>query len=215
MRLIHPRKVGLLLVSALLASGLWMLVAGERTVERTMRIPLEFTNLPPRLEPIGDAPDAVDVRIRGASAALGRLSAGDLLAVMDLRQARAGSRLFHLDATDVRAPFSVEIVQVQPTSVAMAFEPTETKIVMVTPRIEGEPAPGLSIGAITSDPPTVVIAGPATAVRGLNEAITEPVSIAKATATVTDVATVGVVDPTVRVPSTRSVRVTVTLVRER
>ena len=71
-----------------------------------------------------------------------RLSAGELLAVMDLRQARAGARLFHLDATDVRAPFSIEILQVQPTSVALAFEPTETKIVMVTPRIEGEPAPG-------------------------------------------------------------------------
>jgi len=215
MRLIHPRKAGLLLVSALLATGLWMIVAGERTVERTMRIPLEFTNLPPRLEPIGDAPDAVDVRIRGASAALGRLSAGDLLAVMDLRQARAGSRLFHLDATDVRAPFSVEIVQVQPTSVAMTFEPTETKIVMVAPRIEGEPAEGMRIGAITSDPPTVVIAGPASAVRGLTEAITGPISIANATDTVTDVATVGVVDPTVRVPSTRSVRVTVMLVKDR
>jgi YbbR domain-containing protein len=215
MRLIQPRKAGLLLVSALLATGLWMIVAGERTVERTMRIPLEFTNLPPRLEPIGDAPDAVDVRIRGASAALGRLSAGDLLAVMDLRQARAGSRLFHLDATDVRAPFSVEIVQVQPTSVAMTFEPTETKIVMVAPRIEGEPAEGMRIGAITSDPPTVVIAGPASAVRGLTEAITEPISIANATDTVTDVATVGVVDPSVRVPSTRSVRVTVMLVKDR
>ncbi len=103
----------------------------------------------------------------------------------------------------------------QPTSVAMTFEPTETKIVMVAPRIEGEPAAGMRIGAITSDPPTVVIAGPASAVRGLTEAITEPVSIANATDTVTDVATVGVVDPTVRVPSTRSVRVTVTLVKSR
>ena len=215
MRLIHPRKAGLLLVSALLATGLWMIVAGERTVERTMRIPLEFTNLPPRLEPIGDAPDAVDVRIRGASAALGRLSAGDLLAVMDLRQARAGSRLFHLDATDVRAPFSVEIVQVQPTSVAMTFEPTETKIVMVAPRIEGEPAAGMRIGPISSDPPTVVIAGPASAVRGLTEAITEPVSIANATDTVTDVATVGVVDASVWVPSTRCVRVSVMVVKDR
>ena len=215
MRLIHPRKLGLMAVSAIFSTGLWMLVAGERTVERTMRIPLEFTNLPPRLELIGDAPDAVDVRVRGASAALGRLSAGDLLAVMDLRQARAGSRLFHLDATDVRAPFSVEIVQVQPTSVAMAFEPTETKIVRVAPRIEGEPALGMRIGAITSDPLTVVIAGPASAVRGLNEAITEPVSIANATETVTDIATVGVVDPTVRVPSTRNVRVTVALVKDR
>jgi YbbR domain-containing protein len=213
MRVLQPRKLGLMVVSAMLSALLWVLVAGERTVERTMRIPLEFGNLPPRLELVGDAPDAVDVRIRGASTALARLSAGDLLAVMDLRQARAGSRLFHMDATDVRAPFSVEILQVQPTSVALAFEPTETKIVMVAPQIEGEPAPGLSVGAITSDPPTVVIAGPASAVRGLAEAITEPVSIANATATVTEVATVGVADPTVRVPSTRSVRVTVTLVK--
>jgi YbbR domain-containing protein len=211
MRLIHPRKIGLMLVSALLSAALWLLVAGERTVERTMRIPLEFTNLPPRLEPVGDTPDAVDVRIRGASAALGRLSAGDLLAVMDLRQARAGARLFHLDASDVRAPFAIEIVQVQPTSLAMSFEPTETKIVRVSPRIEGEPAPGVRVGAVTSDPPTVVIAGPATAVKALSEAITEPISIANATETVTEIATVGVADPTVRVPSTRSVKVTVTL----
>jgi YbbR domain-containing protein len=214
MRFFRPRKLGLMFVSALLAAVLWMLVAGERTVERTMRIPLEFTNLPPRLELIGDSLDAVDVRIRGASAALARLSAGDLLAVMDLRQARAGTRLFHLDASDVRAPYSVQIVQVQPTSVAMAFEPTETRIVMVAPRVEGEPAPGLRIGSISSDPRTVVVAGPATAVRELSEAITEPVSIAGATDTVTEVVTVGVVDPTVRVPSTRSVRVTVTLVKD-
>jgi YbbR domain-containing protein len=214
MRFFRPRKLALMFVSALLAAVLWMLVAGERTVERTMRIPLEFTNLPPRLELIGDAPDAVDVRIRGASAALARLSAGDLLAVMDLRQARAGSRLFHLDATDVRAPFSVQIVQVQPTNVAMAFEPTETKLVMVAPRVEGEPAPGLRIGSISSEPPQVVVAGPATAVRELSEAITEPVSIANVTDTVTEVVTVGVADPTVRVPSTRSVRVTVTLVKD-
>jgi YbbR domain-containing protein len=200
-----------MLVSVLLSVALWLLVAGERTVERTMRIPLELTNLPPRLEPVGATPDAVDVRVRGASTALGRLSAGDLLAVMDLQQARAGSRLFHLDPSDVRAPFSVEIVQVQPTSIAMSFEPTETKIVMVTPQVEGEPAPGRRIGAITCDPPTVVIAGPATAVRALNEAITEPVSVANATDTVVEVVTVGVIDPIVRVPSTRSVTVTVTL----
>jgi YbbR domain-containing protein len=213
MRVLRPRKIGLMLVSALLSAGLWMLVAGERTVERTMRIPLEFTNMPPRLELIGDTPDAVDVRVRGASAALGRLSAGDLLAVMDLRQARAGSRLFHLDASDVRAPLSVEVMQVQPTSVALEFEPTETKIVRVSPRIEGQPAPGMNVGAVTSDPPTVVIAGPATAVKDLTEAITEPVSIANASDTVSEIVTVGVEDSTVRVPSTRSVRVTVTLVK--
>ena len=63
--------------------------------------------------------------------------------------------------------------------------------------------------------PWAALPGPASAVRGLTEAITEPISIANATDTVTDVATVGVVDPSVRVPSTRSVRVTVMLVKDR
>ncbi len=75
----------------LLATGLWLLVAGEQTVERTMRIPLEFTNLPAHLELAGDAPETVDVRVRGASASLSRLTTGDLMAVLDLRQAKPGS----------------------------------------------------------------------------------------------------------------------------
>lgn len=213
MRRIGARKLGLMLVSALLSGGLWLLVAGEQTVERTMRIPLEFTNLPAHLELAGDAPESVDVRIRGASAALSRLTAGDLLAVLDLRLARPGPRLFHLQGRDIRAPFSVEIVQVLPSSMAMTFEPSETKIVAVAPRVEGEPAAGFRIGSIASDPPTVTIAGPATAVRALTEAITEPVSIAGAAASVTEVATVGVVDPTVRVRSPQSVRVSVSVTR--
>ena len=213
MRWLRPRKIGLMLVSALLASGLWLLVAGEQTVERTMRIPLEFTNLPAHLELAGDAPEGVDVRIRGASAALSRLTAGDLLAVLDLRLARPGPRLFHLQGGDIRAPFSVEVVQVLPSSMAMTFEPSETKTVMVAPRVEGEPAAGFRIGSISSDPATVTIAGPATAVRGLTEAITEPVSIAGATASVNEMATVGVVDPTVRVHSPQTVRVSVTVSR--
>lgn len=213
MRRFRLRKVALMAVSLALSAGLWALVAGEQAVERTMRVPLEFSNQPPRLEPVGDVPSVVDVRIRGASAAVSRLAAGDVLAALDLRQARAGFRLFHLGPSDVRAPFSVEIVQVMPSSVALRFEPTETKLVRVAPSVEGQPAPGFRVGTVTADPPTVVVAGPRSALLGLTEAITEPVSVEGATGPVTDDATVGVVDPSVRLPSVRAVRVTVTLER--
>ena len=213
MPLRRARRFGLMLVSLVLATGLWLLVAGEQTVERTMRIPLEFTNLPAHLELAGDAPETVDVRVRGASASLSRLTTGDLMAVLDLRQAKPGLRLFHLQGADVRAPLSVEIVQVQPSSVAMTFEPSETKIVPVSPRVEGQPASGFRLGAISSQPATVVVAGPSTALRRLTEAITEPVSVAGALAPVTEVVTVGVVDPTIRVQATQSVRVTVEVMR--
>ena len=68
------RHLGLKFLSIALAALLWLLVSGERIVERAMRIPLEFTNLPAQLEVVGDAPNVVDVRLRGSSGALSRVT---------------------------------------------------------------------------------------------------------------------------------------------
>jgi YbbR domain-containing protein len=203
------RRLGLKVVSLVLAALIWLVVSGEQIVERAFRIPLEFTNLPAALELAGDAPIVVDVRVRGSSGALSRLSAGELVAVLDLRQARPGQRLFHVTGTEVRAPFGIEVVQVTPSSLAMTFEPSATREVTISPTVEGQPADGFEVRSITTDPPAVVVAGPATAVKATREAITEPVSVANATATVTEVVNVGVADPAVRLRSTQSVRVTV------
>ena len=92
-----------------LAVLLWLTVAGEHTVERSLRVPLEFRNVPPALEIVGNAPDNVDVRVRGSSALLSRLQAGEIVAVLDLGSARSGSRLFHIRNDEVRAPFGVEV----------------------------------------------------------------------------------------------------------
>ena len=67
-----------------------MVVSGEETVERGLRVPLELQQFPAGLELQGEAPSTVDVRVRGASGALSRVGAGDVVAVLDLRGARAG-----------------------------------------------------------------------------------------------------------------------------
>ena len=54
-------------MSVALAALLWLVVAGEQTVERALRIPLEFTNMPAQLELVGEPPTVVDVRVRGSS----------------------------------------------------------------------------------------------------------------------------------------------------
>ena len=53
-----------------------MVVAGEETVERGLRVPLELQQFPAGLELKGDAPSLVDVRVRGASGALVAAGAG-------------------------------------------------------------------------------------------------------------------------------------------
>ncbi len=88
----HPfRNLGLKFLSTLVAILLWLVVAGERVVERVMRAPVEFQNLPAGLELVGNPPDTVEVRLRGSSGALSRMAAGDMSAVLDLRRrGRAG-----------------------------------------------------------------------------------------------------------------------------
>jgi YbbR domain-containing protein len=211
MPLLKIRYVGLKIVSLVLAALLWLLVSGEQTVERALRIPLEFTNLPSQLELVGEPPAVVDVRVRGSSGTLSRVSAGELAAVLDVRTARAGDRLFHLTAEDVRAPFGVDVVQVTPASVSLTFEESLSKTVGVKVRIEGEPASGYAVGGVTVDPPTVAIVGPASALSGLTEAITEPVSVSGATRPVTDKVTIGVADPVVRLRQPQTARVTVSI----
>ena len=55
------------------------------------------------------------------------------------------------------------------------------RIVQVRPPSRARRRPGYEIGAITADPATVEVVGPESALRGLDEAMTEPVSIADAT----------------------------------
>src|SRR5262245_37274225 len=153
------RHIGLKMLSIGLAALLWVLVSGEQLVERALRVPLEFTNVPAQLELVGETPPVVDVRVRGSSGALGRIAAGGPVAVLDLRDARPPQKLFHLTPMDVRTPFGVEVVQVSPSSISMRFEQSTFKTVPIVPSVEGEPAPGFVIGTVTADPPTVDLVG--------------------------------------------------------
>src|SRR5258706_6953610 len=131
------RHLGLKLLSLGLAVLLWMIVAGDETVERGLRVPVELTQVPAGLELLGDVPATVDVRVRGASGTLSRVGAGDVVAVLDLHTAQSGRRLFPLTPDQVRVPFGVEIVQVLPSAVTMAFEPSASREVSIVPAVDG------------------------------------------------------------------------------
>lgn len=211
MAIIGLRHIGLKSMSIALAALLWLVVAGEQTVERAIRVPLEFTNVPPRLELVGEPPNIVDLRVRGSSSRLSRIAAGEMVAVIDLQDARPGQRLFHLSASDVRAPLGVEILQVAPTTLYLSFEASMTKTVPVMPEVEGEPAAGYEIAVRSAEPPTVEVVGPQSAVNAVTAAITEPVAVAGESRSIVKMVSAGVSDPTVRVKNPNLVRVTVTI----
>ena len=196
MRRLWPfRHFGLKLMSVGLAVLLWLTVSGEETVERGLRVPLELQQFPAGLEIQGEAPSTVDVRVRGTSGALSRVAAGDVVAVLDLRAARAGNRLFPLTPELVHVPFGVEVVQIIPSTVALSFEPSVTREVPVVASTEGEPAPGYVLGKVTVTPDRVEIVGPESAVKRAREALTETISVADLRESQTAAVTIGLDRP--------------------
>lgn len=209
------RNLWLKALAVLIAGGLWFVVAGEHVVERSLRVPLEFRNVPDGLEIMGDPPATVDVRLRGSSGVLSRVPPGEIVAVLDLKQARRGLRLFHLRNEQVSRPFGVDVVQVHPPTLSLDLQPTASKMVPVSPALEGEPAPGYNVRAVRVDPDSVEIIGPEEVVRQVTEAITEPLSIEGATEDVRDTVVVGLARSTVRLRYPQSARVIVEIVPDR
>jgi YbbR domain-containing protein len=206
------RNVGIKALSLAMAVLIWFAVSGEETVERGLRVPLEVQQMPAGVELTGDVPTTVDVRVRGGSSTLSRVAAGDVVAVLDLRSARAGRRVFPLTADQVRVPFGVDVVQITPSAIAMVLEGTSSREVPVVPAVDGRPAPGFVVGQMVAEPATVEIVGPESAVKRATEAVTEPVSVTNARERVRETVTIGVLDPSLRLKNTRSAVVSVQIV---
>ena len=209
----HPfRHLGLKVLSIALAGAIWLTVGDQRAIERTMRVPLEFHNLPSQLELMASPPESVEVRLRGPSGTIGRLLPGEVVAVLDLTAARPGSRLFHLLADEVRVPYGVVVSQVTPSALPLVFEPAGSRVVPVVPVIDGQPAAGHRVGRILSSPEQVKVVGPVSHVDGVASATTEPVSVENATANVVDRVVIGVNNELVRLDQAQNATVTVEIV---
>ena len=203
------RNLGLKVLAIALASLLWLTVAGQHIVERSVRVPLEFRNIPQSLQIVGNTPDTIDVRVRGSSAVLTRLQPGEIVAVLDVSGARTGSRLFQVRADEVRAPFGVEVTQVVPSTLTLELERSASRKVPIMPAVDGQPAPGYVVGTKTVEPASVEIIGPESRVRQISEATTEPVSVKDARARVRDTVNVGVIDSSVRLAQPQTAQVTI------
>ncbi len=207
------RNVGLKLLSVGIGTLLWISVSGEEVVERGLRAPLELQQFPQGLEIQGEAPSTVDVRVRGTAGALSRVGAGDIVAVVDLRGARAGNRLFPMTPEQVRSPFGVEVVQVTPSTIALALENSLIRSVPVAPSLEGSPAAGYVVaGKPILSPDHVDIVGPETAVKRATEAVTETISVEGLHDTLRQDVAIGLIDPSLRLKTQRTINVTVKIV---
>ena len=115
-------------------------------------------------------------------AVLGQLSAGDVVAVLDLSTARPGRRLFHLTPDQVRVPFGVEVTLRRAWHAAARVR-TLGRESGAGRAVGRGPAGGrVRVERVTVEPAEVEVVGPESVLRELKQAATEPVALDGATA---------------------------------
>jgi len=92
------------LFSLILATALWAVIAKESTSEIIFDVPVEYQNVPPDTEVIGDTAKKVEVRLRGPSSLIREISEKDISTVIDLdRMPLNGETTVPLNAQHVHA----------------------------------------------------------------------------------------------------------------
>jgi len=169
-------NLGLKLLSLLLGVTLWYAVAREQGAEFAFSIPLELRDVPEGLEVVEESVQQIEVRLRGPSEMLRRLSPQDLSVGIDLSDAEPGERVAYLTPDDVTVPFGARVIRVTPASVHIALDRTLERTVKIIARVSGAPAEGFELAGIELSPQAITVVGPASQVRGLAQVTTEPVS---------------------------------------
>ena len=204
-------NLGLKLVSLALAVGLWLAVTRQPTAEVAVEVPIAFENMPGNLEiSSADIPKA-QIRLRGAERAIRHLQTSEVSVDLWLDVAKPGERTFDLTAHQVHQPYELQVVQVIPSQVRLAFDVRATRQVPVQPRLVGTFAPGYQIGQIIVEPPQVSIVGPEKRVDAIESATTDPVDITGVAHRIALVRHAYVADPLVQVTNLDPVRITITV----
>jgi len=204
-------NLGLKLVSLGLAVGLWLAVTREPAAEVALEVPIAFRNMPGNLEISSQDIPRAQIRLRGPERVIRRLQPADLYVELWLDGVRPGERTFDLTSHQVHQPHELQVVQIIPSQVHLAFDMRETRQVRVEPRVTGTFAQGYRIGQIQVEPTTVTIVGPAKQVEAIDSATTDPVDITGTIDHVTHLRHAYVSDPLIQVMHSDPVRITITM----
>jgi YbbR domain-containing protein len=197
-------------LSLLLATGLWFMIArDEQPAEVAIRAPIVFQHVPEKLEISTESIPEAQIRVRGPERTIRQLKINEVQAEIDLAGVKSGERTFDLTSQQVRHPRDVEIKQIVPSQLRLAFDTRLTREVPVNPRVTGIFASGEEIVKKDCDPPRVNISGPRRHVERIDAATTDPIDATGTFGSAVFTTNVYVSDPLVQVEHATTIRVTV------
>jgi len=170
-------NLGLKISAVLISVLLWFFVTSRGQSEMSLQAPLEFKDVPVGLGIVSTSAKSVNVTIKGQERIMKNIRPGDIRVFIDLARAKKGEEGFSINKDDVKLPYAMAVMNVDPSTVRVKMDETLSKTVAVTPVLIGVPGKGYEIKAVEVVPKSIVIQGLRTEVRKVTEIKTEVMDI--------------------------------------
>jgi YbbR domain-containing protein len=166
------------LLSIAAAFLLWVALVDEPELIETVAVPVEYRNLDPTLDLSPDAPQKVQIQVRGPRSRLGEVSSERTNIVLDLATMRSpSSRMFSITPDTLNLPSRVTLVRAMPSQMRVTLERRVERSLTVTPQfLESSQYRLLAVEVV---PPAIAVIGPESSFRDLTALNTEPIDLDK------------------------------------
>jgi hypothetical protein len=199
-------------LSVAIAFAIWALVASEPELGTSTPARLEFRDLPDEYEISSQSVSEISLELRGPSGALRGLGDGVLpVVVLDMSGVTPGERTFPIETANVRLNRRVHLMRAIPSEVRFQFERRMVRNVPVRIRVAGEGRNGYMVTRRVAVPAELTIVGPASHVAGVIDAVTDPVDVSNVVGEKEFRVNAFIEDPYVRLRSSPTVAVAVTM----
>jgi YbbR domain-containing protein len=204
---------GLKFLSLLIATGLWFIISrDEQPAEVAVRAPIVFKNSPANLVISSDAIPETQILVRGPERIVRQLTSNEVQAEIDLSDTAPEERTFELTPRQVRHPRDIQVKQIVPGQLRLAFDTRLSREVEIRPNVlSGNFPDGEEVVKVETDPSHIAITGPRQHVERIAAATTDPIDPTGIRGSAVFTTSVYVSDPLVQVEQVTSVRVTVTV----
>jgi YbbR domain-containing protein len=165
------------IAAVLLAVALWFFATSRGQSEISIDVPLVFRNIPSGIEMVNNNIKTISLNIKGQERLIKNIKLSDIVIYIDLSKAKKGKSIYYITRDNIKLPYSLTVLNINPSSVKVIIEDTITKTVKVIPVITGEPEKGYYVKSVEVAPEIVIIEGASSEVRRFNTIKTESLDI--------------------------------------
>ena len=170
--------------AVILSVFLWFFVASRGQSEIMLEAPLEFRDIPADLGIASSSAKTVKLTIRGQERFMKSINAHNIGVFVDMSKAREGEGIYHVNKEDVKLPFAISVMSIEPAAIKVKLDEMVSKSVPIRVSVIGMAEKGATVST-SVEPKNMVIRGLKSEVRQIRYIMTEDFDISDIKETVT------------------------------